>query len=104
MSRSFCDFRTSLLIPCYLVGAYVAGVLSDRKVIEWRERRGGVWVPEDRLRVTLVGALFWVPLSVLFSGLITDNIRGTLGIVLNLICLFVNGVGVSPPILISSLF
>ncbi|KAJ3478564.1 hypothetical protein NLI96_g9669 [Meripilus lineatus] len=76
-----------------LIGAYVAGVLSDRKVVEWRERRGGVWVPEDRLRVTLVGALFWIPLSVLFSGLITDNVRGTIGIVLNLICLFVNGVG-----------
>ena len=82
----------------YSVGAYVAGRISDKKVIEWRERRAGVWVPEDRLRVTLFGALCGVPLGLVLSGLITENIQGTPGIVLNLICVFVHGVGVSPSI------
>ncbi|KAJ3478566.1 hypothetical protein NLI96_g9670 [Meripilus lineatus] len=76
-----------------LIGAYVAGRLSDKTVAKWREHRAGVWVPEDRLRVTLFGALFAVPLSLLSYGLITENVRGTPGIVLDLVCLFVHGVG-----------
>lgn len=69
-------------------------------MIKWRKRRGGEWVPEDRLRTTLSGALVWVPLSTLTSGLVTAYVDGTPGIVINLVCLFVNGVGVRhfPPI------
>lgn len=77
-----------------LVGAPLIGHLSDRTVIKWRKKRGGVWVPEDRLRATLSGALFLVPLSVLAFGLTTQFVPGPLGLVINLLCLFVNGVGV----------
>ena len=44
--------------------------------------------------VTLPGALVLVPLSVLLSGLLTGYLPGTLGLVLNLLCLFVNELGV----------
>ncbi|KAL7282885.1 hypothetical protein ACG7TL_002300 [Trametes sanguinea] len=77
-----------------IIGAPLAGRLSDRVVIQWRKRRGGVWVPEDRLRATLWGAGLLVPMSVLLSGLTTQFIPGTLGIVLNLVWLFMNGIGV----------
>ncbi|KLO19712.1 MFS general substrate transporter [Schizopora paradoxa] len=77
-----------------LLGAPLAGRLSDRSIVYWRARRKGEWVPEDRLRVTMIGAVFLVPLSVLCSGVFTRFVPGTLGIVLNLICLFANGLGV----------
>lgn len=59
-----------------------------------RKARGGAWCPEDRLRITYIGTLFLVPLSILFSGLITRYVDGRLGLILNLICLFANGLGV----------
>ncbi|KAI0373119.1 MFS general substrate transporter [Pilatotrama ljubarskyi] len=77
-----------------IIGAPLAGRLSDRVVVAWRKRRGGVWVPEDRLRASLWGAAVFVPLSVLLSGLTTQFVPGTPGIVLNLIWLFMNGIGV----------
>ncbi|CDO71928.1 hypothetical protein BN946_scf184940.g75 [Trametes cinnabarina] len=77
-----------------IIGAPLAGRLSDRVVVEWRKRRGGVWVPEDRLRASLWGAGFLVPMSVLLSGLTTQFVPGTPGIVLNLVWLFMNGIGV----------
>ncbi|KAF8804007.1 MFS general substrate transporter [Phlegmacium glaucopus] len=77
-----------------MIGAPLAGRLSDRIVVYYRKKRGGEWYPEDRLRATLPGALILVPLSVLISGLLTEYVPGTLGLVLNLICLFINGVGV----------
>jgi hypothetical protein len=52
-------------------------------------------VPEDRLRATLPGAMVLVPVSVLLSGLITQFVEGQrVGLVLNLICFFINGFGV----------
>ncbi|KAI8974223.1 MFS general substrate transporter [Trametes punicea] len=77
-----------------IIGAPLAGRLSDRVVVAWRKRRGGVWVPEDRLRASLWGAGFLVPMSVLLSGLTTQFVPGTPGIVLNLVWLFMNGIGV----------
>ncbi|TFY79438.1 hypothetical protein EWM64_g4574 [Hericium alpestre] len=76
------------------IGAPLAGHISDRIVQRWKVNRGGVWVPEDRLRGTTIAALVFVPMSVLLSGAITQYVHGTLGIVLNLVCLFVNGLGV----------
>ena len=76
-----------------LVGAPLAGRLSDRIIVYYRKKRG-VWYPEDRLRVTLPSALTLVPLSVLISALLTEYVPGTLGLMLNLICLFVSGLGV----------
>ncbi|KAJ6593590.1 MFS general substrate transporter [Mycena capillaripes] len=77
-----------------IIGAPLAGMLSDRIVIKWRKRRGGVWVPEDRLRATLFGAATLVPLSIVLCGLITHFIPGPLGLSLNLFCFFLNGLGV----------
>ncbi|TFK64163.1 MFS general substrate transporter [Pluteus cervinus] len=76
-----------------MMGAPLAGRISDRIVVQWREKRGR-WYPEDRLRATFWGALVFVPLSTLFCGLLTEYVPGTLGLVLNLICFFFNGLGV----------
>ncbi|KAF7321557.1 MFS general substrate transporter [Mycena kentingensis (nom. inval.)] len=77
-----------------ILGAPLAGWLADRVVIKYRAQRGGVWVPEDRLRATLVGGAILVPLSVILCGLFTTYIPGSLGLTLNLISFFCNGVGV----------
>lgn len=52
------------------------------------------WLPEERLKGALFGTLVPVPLSILASGLVTTYVPGALGLTLNLICFFVNGVGV----------
>ncbi|KAJ7073033.1 MFS general substrate transporter [Mycena amicta] len=77
-----------------IVGAPLAGYISDRLVVHYRAKRGGIWVAEDRVRGAQIGAASLVPLSILASGWITENIPGRLGLVLNLVCFFVNGVGV----------
>jgi len=76
-----------------LLGAPIAGRISDKTVKKWRERRGA-WYPEDRLRATLPGALVFVPLSVLLFGIFTKYVEGKFGIALCLACLFMNGLGV----------
>jgi hypothetical protein len=63
-------------------------------VIKWKGQRGGKWVPEDRLRATLWGAALFVPVSVLLFGFVTQYVEGKVGLVVNLVCLFVNGFGV----------
>ena len=63
-------------------------------VVMWRKKRGR-WVPEDRLRATLWAAAIVVPFSVLLSGLTTQYIDGTVGLTLNLVLFFLNGVGVT---------
>lgn len=68
--------------------------MSDRTVIRYRKSRGGVWYPEDRLRAALSGALIFVPLSTLLYGIVTGYIGGPVGMVLDFICLFANGIGV----------
>ncbi|KAG2040350.1 major facilitator superfamily domain-containing protein [Suillus americanus] len=75
-------------------GALVSGLLSDIIVRRWREKRRGVWCPEDRLRATWIGGLFIVPLSIGASGLITTFIGGPIGLALNILCIYTNGVGV----------
>ncbi|KAF8061834.1 major facilitator superfamily domain-containing protein [Lyophyllum atratum] len=91
----------ALIGACYLpagignmIGAPLAGRISDKVVVKWRKRRGGVWYPEDRLRATLGGALFLVPFTVLCSGLLTQFVPGKVGLVLNLLCLFLNGIAI----------
>lgn len=79
-----------------IVGSTYAGRLSDQLVIAWRERRGGVWVPEDRLRATTFGGLVLAPLSIIGSGVITQFADASLAmLLLNFFCLFLNGIGVS---------
>ncbi|KAJ7728010.1 MFS general substrate transporter [Mycena maculata] len=77
-----------------ILGAPLGGWVSDRIVIRGRTKRGGVWVPEDRLHGAQIGAALLVPLSILASGLATTFVPGRLGLALNLICFFVNGLGV----------
>jgi MFS family permease len=76
------------------IGAPIAGRLSDIVVRRWREKRKGVWVPEDRLRATWIGGMFMIPLSIGASGLITTYVGGPVGLWLNLLCLYTNGMGV----------
>jgi hypothetical protein len=76
------------------VGATIGGRLADRAVIEGRLRREGEWVPEDRLRATLFGALILLPLSVLIFGLTTQFVPGKFGLMIDIVCVFMNGVGV----------
>ncbi|KAG1750879.1 major facilitator superfamily domain-containing protein [Suillus lakei] len=90
----------ALIGACFLpngvgnfIASTIAGRLSDAMIEKRKAKRKGIWVPEDRLRPVLVGGLF-VPLSVCLSGLVTTYIAGPLGLVLNLVCLFLNGVGV----------
>ncbi|KAL5533973.1 hypothetical protein ACEPAG_433 [Sanghuangporus baumii] len=77
-----------------LIGAPLAGRISDKILVKWRKRRHGVWVPEDRLRGTMVGGAIMVPMSILSSGITTRYVSGRIGVVLNLIFLFFNGLGV----------
>ena len=63
-------------------------------MIRYRAQRGGVWYPEDRLRATYAGALFLVPMSILGAGIVTTYVEGRVGLVLCLVCIFMNGVGV----------
>ncbi|KAH9829638.1 MFS general substrate transporter [Rhodofomes roseus] len=76
-----------------IIGAPLAGRLSDVTVVQWRAKRKGVWVPEDRLRASLLGAIL-APASTLACGLLTEFVPGKLGIALNVFALFVNGIGV----------
>jgi len=76
-----------------LLGAPIAGRISDKTVKKWRAQRG-TWYPEDRLRATISGALIYVPLSVLLFGIFTKYVEGKVGIALCLACLFMNGIGV----------
>ncbi|KAG1725913.1 hypothetical protein EDB19DRAFT_1914848 [Suillus lakei] len=77
-----------------IIGALVAGRQSDITVRRWREKREGVWCPEDRLRATWIGGLIIVPLSICASGLITTYVGGPIGLALNVLCLFANGMGI----------
>ncbi|KAF8643037.1 hypothetical protein AX16_009238 [Volvariella volvacea WC 439] len=91
----------ALIGACFLpaglgnaIGAPLAGRISDKIVVQWRANRGGVWYPEDRLRATKWGGLVFAPISVLLSGIITHYVPGKIGLVANLLCLFMNGIGV----------
>ncbi|KAI0085892.1 MFS general substrate transporter [Irpex rosettiformis] len=87
----------ALCIPLGLgncVGAPLSGMLSDRIIIAARKRRGGVWIPEDRLQAALFGAGVLAPCSILFAGLVLHFMHNTAGLVLVCICFFFNGVGV----------
>ncbi|KAI0085893.1 major facilitator superfamily domain-containing protein [Irpex rosettiformis] len=87
----------ALCIPLGLgncIGAPLSGMLSDRILIAARNKRGGAWVPEDRLRASLIGAALFVPCSILFEGIILHFVDGNVGLVLICICFFFNGLGV----------
>ncbi|KDR82154.1 hypothetical protein GALMADRAFT_135516 [Galerina marginata CBS 339.88] len=77
-----------------MIGATIVGRISDRTVINWRKKRGGVWYPEDRLRAALIPFAIIVPIPLIIYGLVNQFVDGTLGLVICLVCLFINGVGV----------
>ncbi|KAG6325825.1 hypothetical protein ID866_13264, partial [Astraeus odoratus] len=91
----------ALIGACFLpsgvgnfLGAHIAGRWSDVIVKKYRGERRGTWYPEDRLRVTSIGALYLTPLSVSVAGLTMTYIGGPLGLSTSLFCLFTNGIGV----------
>ncbi|KAJ2936163.1 hypothetical protein H1R20_g935, partial [Candolleomyces eurysporus] len=76
-----------------MIGAPLAGRISDRIVAQYKLKRGS-WYPEDRLRAALLPALTLVPLSALASGILTAYVDGPVGLIGNLVCLFINGLGI----------
>jgi hypothetical protein len=86
---------TSFSLKLCIAGAMLSGHLSDYAIIEGRRVRQGKWTPEDRLRAAVPGAMLLLPLSLLVYGYAVVNISGKLGLVVCLVCLFVNGMGVS---------
>ncbi|KAJ3988360.1 MFS general substrate transporter [Lentinula detonsa] len=84
--------RSALTI--LVAGAPVAGYLSDQILKRKRIQRKGEWYPEDRLIGTVFASATLVPLSVLGFGLVTTYVEGNLGLYLDFLCLFANGVGV----------
>ena len=76
------------------VGAPIAGRVSDPMIKNWRKKWAGKWVAEDRLRAAFVGAMWFIPLSIALFGIANAYIDGTLGLVICLVCLFINGIGV----------
>ncbi|KAF8845943.1 MFS general substrate transporter [Paxillus ammoniavirescens] len=76
------------------LGAPMAGRLSDVMVQMGRRQREGKWVPEDRLRAIYIGGLILAPLSLVGFGFVTTYVEGTLGLVISLILLFINGFGI----------
>ena len=77
------------------MGASLAGRVSDHMVKKWRKKRAGKWVVEDRLRSGLIGAIWLVPTSLALFGVANAYVDGTPGLVICLVCLLINGVGVS---------
>ncbi|KAF8877738.1 MFS general substrate transporter [Gymnopilus junonius] len=77
-----------------MTGAALVGRISDRTVINWRKKRGGVWYPEDRLRASLIPFALIVPIPLIIYGLANQFVDGTPGLVICLVCLFINGIGV----------
>ncbi|KAI0698008.1 major facilitator superfamily domain-containing protein [Cytidiella melzeri] len=77
-----------------IIGSFWSGRYSDRLVVAMRKRRNGVWVAEDRLRASYLGGVL-APLSILFSGFLTQFWEGNGSFVLNMLCLVVNGIGVA---------
>lgn len=71
----------------------VTGRYADWTLKYWLKRRQGVYIPEDRLRATLVGAGGILPGSVLALGWVLDRVEGKVGLGLTVVLLFLDGVG-----------
>ncbi|KAG2021362.1 multidrug transporter, variant 3 [Coprinopsis cinerea AmutBmut pab1-1] len=76
-----------------MLGTPIIGYICDMTVIKWKNKRNGVWCPEDRLRPAQIPLLVIVPVSCFLSGLFSRYGTGALGLSLNLLCLFFNGFG-----------
>lgn len=99
--RFVVDPRFSLTVPLYgglfylppgcgyLLGSLIGGRLSDYQVKKSMEKRGGVRVAEDRLRITLLGYGIGSPISILVYGWSIYYEKG--GYAVPIISMFLNG-------------
>ena len=97
MGKDIARCHSVLLLTSFQVGAPLSGRLSDRIVVQSRRSRGGAWYPEDRLRAALSGAMMLLPLSMILSGIASEYVEGPAGLALQLVCFFLNGLGVGGP-------
>ncbi|KAH6919133.1 major facilitator superfamily domain-containing protein [Coprinopsis sp. MPI-PUGE-AT-0042] len=65
-----------------MVGAPIAGRLSDKIVAKWKAKRA------------IPGALVLAPSAILLSGIVTKYVDGPIGLTLNLFCFFMSGLGI----------
>jgi hypothetical protein len=77
-----------------IIGSQIGGRQADSTIKRWIKKRSNVFVPEDRLRATFLGAALIMPLSVLGFGLVTQFWKGVGGLVVVLILWFTFGLGV----------
>lgn len=86
----------------FVVGSRISGYASDGAVARGIESRSGQFVPEDRLRATLIAGGLVTPLSVIGVGFTMQFWLSTGGLAMSLVLLFFNGIGVSSSCLIIS--
>ncbi|KAF8581941.1 MFS general substrate transporter [Ramaria rubella] len=77
-----------------IVGSRISGYVSDITVAKWIQRRSSKFIPEDRLRSSLVAGGVVMPLSLLAIGLTMQFWTSIGGLALSLVLLFISGVGV----------
>ncbi|GAA6017760.1 hypothetical protein JCM10207_000488 [Rhodosporidiobolus poonsookiae] len=70
-----------------------SGKYADWTLRHWLKKRNGQYVPEDRLKATLLGGGIVLPGSVLALGWVLDRVGGKVGLAWTVILLFVDGVG-----------
>ncbi|KAJ5390558.1 uncharacterized protein N7496_001626 [Penicillium cataractarum] len=75
----------------YLVGTFMGGRWADHIVKKWIRKRGGVRVPEDRLKSCLVFITFVIPGCILVYGWTVEKAVG--GIPVPVLAMFLQGVG-----------
>ncbi|KAF8590682.1 MFS general substrate transporter [Ramaria rubella] len=76
-----------------IVGSRMSGYISDATVARWIARRSSGFIPEDRLRASLVPGGLITPLSLLGTGLTMQFWTSTGGLGLSLVFLFASGIG-----------
>lgn len=74
----------------YVLGAFVGGRYADWMTIKWQAKRGGVRVPEDRLRSAFPFLTIFMPACMLIYGWSIEKKVG--GIALPVIMMFLQGV------------
>ncbi|KAK4047439.1 hypothetical protein OIO90_006184 [Microbotryomycetes sp. JL221] len=76
-----------------LLASPFSGRYADYMLRHYLNKRQGVYVPEDRLRATLIGGGLLLPMSVVILGWVLDKVQGTVGLVLTIVLLFLDGAG-----------
>ncbi|KAL8291929.1 hypothetical protein RQP46_002187 [Phenoliferia psychrophenolica] len=76
-----------------LIASRLIGLYCDYTIKRWKKKRQGVYVPEDRLRASLIGGGFVFPVSVVSLGWTLEKGSGKGGIAAAVILLTLNGIG-----------